>query len=179
MIVFADSPYKRFVPVRFCVVDEVADEPHKITVLGHLGPFIDARGQRLLTGRWAERTGENRPGLRFLFTDDDPGVLAPTTPDGHDEAWRAVIDELGTNPYFGKLTAARVLRVRGARGVERDRDEPVDVGETLTVDIELRTPARRSTRWNLRSTPTPAGRPSWSTRHRCRPRAWPRSSSDR
>lgn len=141
VIVFADSPYKRFVPVRFCVVDEVEDEPNKITVHGHLGPFIDAGGQPLLTDRWAERTGEDRPGLRFLFTDDDPGLRAPTTPYGHDEAWRAVIDELGPNPYFAKLTAARIIRVRDSRGVERDRDEPVDVGETLTVDLELRTPA--------------------------------------
>lgn len=141
VIVFADSPYKRFVPVRFCVVDEVEDEQHKITIHGHLGPFVDAGGQPLLTGRWAERTGEDRPGLRFLFTDDDPGLVAPTTPEGHDAAWRAVIDELGPNPYFGKLTAARIVRVRDGRGVERDRDEPVDVGETLAVEVELRTPA--------------------------------------
>lgn len=141
VIVFADSPYKRFVPVRFCVVDEVEDEPHKITVQGHLGPFVDAGGQSLLTERWAERTGEDRPGLRFLFTDDDPGLVAPTTPDGHDDAWRAVVDELGPNPYFEKLTAARIVRVHDARGVERDRNEPVDVGETLAIDVELRTPA--------------------------------------
>lgn len=141
VIVFADSPYKRFVPVRFCVIDEVEDEPHKITVRGHLGPFIDAAGRSLLSERWSERTGEDRPGLRFLFTDEDPGLRAPTTPDGHNEAWRAVVDELGSNPYFAKLTAARILRVRDAEGVERDRDEPVDVGETLTMEIELRTPA--------------------------------------
>lgn len=141
VIVFADSPYKRFAPVRFCVLEEVEDEPHKMTVHGHLGPFVEAGGIELLTERWAERTGDDRPGLKFLFTDDNPGLHSPNSPTGHDAAWRGVVDALGSNPYFAKMTAARAVGIRDHTGLARDLGEPVDVGEELTIDVELRTPA--------------------------------------
>ncbi len=139
-IVFSDTPYRKFVPIRFCVIDEVVDEPGKVVVAGRLGPFIHPDASGLLTARWAERTGNNRPGLRFLFTDENPGLYSPNTLDEHDDAWRAAVDGLGDNGYFAQLTAARVTRITDAEGVARLPSERFEVGETLAIDLELRTP---------------------------------------
>ncbi|MCC5953340.1 MAG: hypothetical protein JJU45_14695 [Acidimicrobiia bacterium] len=141
VIVFADSPYTTFVPVRFCVIDDVDDVDTKVTITGRLGPFVDAAGARCLTDRWAGRQDDERPGRRFLFEDDNPGLHQPTAPAAHEEAWRTVVDALGENPYFASTTAVQVRRVVDAGDVPLDPAEPLEVGAVVTVELELRTPA--------------------------------------
>ena len=140
VIVFSDSPYESFVPVRFCQVLDVAESDARVVLTVRLGPYVRPGAAGLLTDRWAVWDGPERPGLRFLVEDDNPGLGQPSSVEEYDEAWRVAVDGLRSLGYFERSSIARIVRVADTAGVTLDPAEPVEAGTELDVHLEVRTP---------------------------------------
>jgi hypothetical protein len=141
VIVFADSPYEHFVPVRFAVVRDVEDTDERVRITVRLGPFVCCDDPGALDARWPDRPAPDRPGLRFLVEDDNPGFFTPRGPADIDAAWRTAVDGLAANSYFAEATAARIHRVATAEHDELDLTEAVAAGDAVEIDVETRTPS--------------------------------------
>ncbi|HTN99392.1 MAG TPA: hypothetical protein VL068_01855, partial [Microthrixaceae bacterium] len=139
-IVFADSPYEHFAPIRFAIIEQVDEGQGRLTLRGRLGPFICTDDRSALDVRWSQRSDDERPGRhRFLVTDDNVGLKSPDSPQAADEAWRAAVDSLTTNPFFDTTTIIRVAGIEvGGRQV--DSAGGLSVGDRAEVDLELRSP---------------------------------------
>ena len=144
IVVFADSPYETFVPVRFAIIERVDRTDGRLDVDVRLGAFVRAGGAAPLNMRWGryDREDSQRPGRVFALTDENPGLFAPRSLGEQDEAWRHAIDGLAENGYFERSTFARVQRITDTRGAVLE-DQPARVGETVQVELELRTPTAR------------------------------------
>ena len=140
VIVFADSPYDHFSPIRFAVVTELERSDERLTIRGHLGPFVCTDDRRCLDHRWAGRDDEERPGRhRFLVADENPGLVTPNSPTAAHEAWRSAVDSLADNPFFESTTVMRVTGIEIDGRVLEPGDE-LAVGDRAEVGLELRTP---------------------------------------
>ena len=127
VIVFADSPYEHFVPVRFAVVRDVEDTDERIRITVRLGPFVCCDDPGALDARWPNRPAPDRPGLRFLVEDDNPGLFTPSGPADIDAAWRTAVDGL----HIGHDVSGRVKAACTKAGVtcvhaQRGRRSVVD-----------------------------------------------------
>lgn len=140
VIVFSDSPFTDFVPVRFGVLRHVGMREERLYLRVELGPLVRPGGRDVLTERWRARTDEGRPGKVFVFTDENPGLLSPRSLTEVDEAWRTTIDALGSNGFYERSTFARVLRVEDSGGDVIEFERVVPVGEELRAVVELRSP---------------------------------------
>lgn len=140
-IVFADSPYESFVPVRFSVIDRVDDSDDRhIVVSGTLGPFISIPDPAVLDRAWAG-LGDSRPGRRwFAFSDDDHGLVGPRDLDDPGRAWDRIVTSLRSNGFYARSTIARVTRLLRSDGVEHDPAETVTVGDVVVAELDLRPP---------------------------------------
>jgi hypothetical protein len=141
VLVFADSPYEHFVPVRYGVLEEVEADDDRVRVVVGLKTFVRAGGAELLTDAWRgfDRNDDDRPGRRFLLEAENPGLEAPASVDELDDAWRDCCGALGGNGYFARSTIARVRRVCDERGIELDH-ATTPAGATVSVEIETATP---------------------------------------
>ena len=142
VIVFADSPYARFEPIRFAVIEDVSETDGRVMLRGRLGPFVCTLDRDALSDHWGAIPEDDpeRPGRhRFLIEDENVGLFTPNSTAAYDEAWRSAIDQLDSNDFFDETTIARLVRSTvGDR--ELEAGSPVTVGEEVTLDIELRTP---------------------------------------
>lgn len=142
VLVFADSPYDYFVPVRYLVLDEVDEDEDRVRLVVGLKTFVRAGATDLLTSAWQgfDRDDDDRPGRRFLFDAPNPGLETPMSVDELDQAWRDCCASLGGNGYFARSTIARVRRVTDARGIELDHAS-ASAGSPVTIEIETATPS--------------------------------------
>jgi hypothetical protein len=140
VIVFADTPYSSFVPVRFGVLEQVTVVDTRTTVEVKLKAFVRPGGAEALNQLWQRFDAEdgNRPGRRFVVEDDNPELKQPQSHDEQEEAWRSVVDGLKTNGFFARSTFARVVRTMDDQGGEIDFRAPVRVGSTLGFEVEVR-----------------------------------------
>ena len=139
-IVFADSPYETYVPVRFAQIEQVDDTDERITVSGVLGPLICADDPGCLTTAWLPG-GNDRPGKsHFLFEDDNRGLGSPRGPDDQLRAWERITTSLRDNAFFARSTFARVTQLLDAEGVPVDPAEGVGAGAELLVELDVRPP---------------------------------------
>lgn len=140
VIVFADSPYEHFDLIRFAVIEQVDDAEGRLTLRGRLGPFICATDRSILDDRWKNWAEDERPGRRrFLVDDDDLGLQSPKSHPAADEAWRAAVDSLGSNPFFDTTTIVRVAGV-SVDGRQVDPQDGLTVGDRAELHLELRSP---------------------------------------
>ena len=142
VIVFADSPYERFDPVRFAVIEQVDDVDGRLVLRGRLGPFVCAADRSALTTRWSatDEDDPERPGRRrFLVNDDNVGLYTPNSPAAFDDAWRSAVDALSANGFFEDATIARLVRATTADH-ELESESSVSVGDVVAFEIELRSP---------------------------------------
>ncbi|MCX7621325.1 MAG: hypothetical protein N2037_10840 [Acidimicrobiales bacterium] len=142
VIVYSDSPYETFVPIRFATLEDVETDNVRTRLVVRVGPFVREGGFDVLQDHWQRFALSHpfRPGRVFLFEDENPGLLSPRSPAESDTAWRAAIDHLRDNEYFRDSSIARVLRILDHEQIPIDPSEPVAVGEPLTIEVELRTP---------------------------------------
>ncbi len=89
VIVFSDTPYRDFVPVRFAKVVRFESLPEHVEIEVSLGPWVHADDRSVLSRRWGARTDADRPGKRFLISDANPGLRSPASRDELDAGWRA------------------------------------------------------------------------------------------
>lgn len=142
VIVFADSPYDAFVPVRFGVLEEVDETPERVRLVVKLGPFVMADGLDKLATLWSrfDRDDDDRPGKRFVLEDDNPDLTPPTSDTDLDDAWRACCAALRANGYFENSTIARIRKILDDRGLDVEAGGTVAAGSALHVEIETCTP---------------------------------------
>lgn len=139
-IVFADSPYETYVPIRFAKIDHVEETDQRITVTGTLGPLICTDDPSALERAWLPR-GNDRPGKTwFLFEDDNHGMLGPRGLDDPDRSWERIAAALPANSFFARSTIARITRLLDADGLELDAGDGVEVGAVVTVELDVHTP---------------------------------------
>lgn len=142
VIVFADSPYQDFDPIRFAVIEQVLEEDRRLVLKGRLGPFVCCDDPTALSSRWSaiSEDDDDKPGRRrFLVSDDNVGLFTPSSPSAADDAWRSAVDALSANSFFEDTTIARLIRATvGDR--ELETGSAVSVGDLIRVDLELRTP---------------------------------------
>jgi hypothetical protein len=143
VIVFADTPYSHFVPVRFGTLETVTLVETRTTVEVRLKAFVRPGGTELLNELWARFDSDNqdRPGRRFVVEDENPGLLQPQSHDEQDEAWRSVVDGLEPNGFFKRSTFARVLKTVDEQGGEIDFGQPLRIGSPVGLEIEVRSNA--------------------------------------
>jgi hypothetical protein len=143
VIVFADTPYSRFVPVRFGILETVTLVETRTMVEVRLKAFVRPGGTDLLNELWArfESDDQDRPGRRFVVEDENPGLLQPQSHDEQDEAWRSVVDGLEPNGFFKRSTFARVLKTVDEQGGEIDFGQPLRIGSQVGLEIEVRSNA--------------------------------------
>ncbi|MFZ6005773.1 MAG: hypothetical protein ACOYXM_17755 [Actinomycetota bacterium] len=142
VLVFADSPYEHFVPVRFAALTSVEETDSRLNLTCRLGPFIRVGAHGALSERWTAPELDVRPGRKvFVFEDENPGLLAPRSMDEADEGWRAAVDALSTNGFFERTTIARILDVTDETGLQVDHNHPVPLGSTVRARVELRSPS--------------------------------------
>ena len=140
-IVFADSPYESYVPVRFAKIDAVERDDQRLTITGTLGPMICADDPDSLTSAWLPGELE-RPGKRFfLFEDDNHGLGTPTGFDDATRSWDRITTSLRANEFFAKSTLARVTRLLDPEEIEVDPHDGLRVGDRLVVELDVRAPA--------------------------------------
>jgi len=144
VIVFADSPYERFAPVRFAVIEHVEDSDGRIVLQGRLGPFVSTDDPGRLSARWSAISEEDpeKPGrFKFLVSDENVGLGTPDSPVANDLAWRSAIDSLSTNSFLAETTVARLVQA-SCDGRELDSGAAVAVGSVVEFEVELRSPHR-------------------------------------
>lgn len=139
-IVFADSPYEYFVPVRFAVLQRAEETDSRVTVTCRLGTFVRPGAFEPLNDRWRSPDRPVRPGDYFLFEDVNPGLLGPQSLAEADEGWRAAVDALRGNGFFERTSVARLHAVIDDGGRELDENHPVAVGAVVTAKLEVRSP---------------------------------------
>lgn len=143
VLVFADSPYERFVPVRFFTIDDVEIADGRTRLAGRLGAFVCAQDREVLSRTWSaiDPSDPNKPGRhRFVVTDAAHGIYAPQSPRAHLDAWRQAVADLASNPFFEDTTILRLASASVA-GREIDAHDRVNVGDTVRLNIEALTPA--------------------------------------
>lgn len=132
-IVFADSPYEYFVPVRFGVLQRVEETDSRVTMTCRLGAFVRPGALEPLNDRWSGPDRPVRPGDCFLFEDANPGLVGPRSLEEAEEAWREAVDALGGNGFFQRTSVARLDAVIDESGRELDDTQTVSVGSTVTA----------------------------------------------
>lgn len=162
VVVFADSPYDCFVPVRFGTLSAIEEDDVALQLAVRLGHHVVVDDPNVLTTPWTART-QGRPGKElFLLEDENPGIRAHIGPEGAVEAWRSAIDRLAKNPYFASSTVIRVAAVLDARGIEVATDQPVSVPATVRLTLELRTPVPEQDEVEV----VTEAEPAWAIAHR-------------
>lgn len=143
VIVFADSPYEHFVPVRFGVIESADREDGRLRLQVRVTAPVRAGGTEKLNALFAQfdRDDPDRPGKRFLFNADNPDLESPQSDSDHDLSWAEIIDRLRPNGYFEHTTFTRIRRLVTADGRPLERGRTVSVGEDLVVELETRTPS--------------------------------------
>lgn len=139
-IVFADSPYEYFVPVRFGVLQRVDESDGRITVAVRLGAFIRPGALDPLNERWTSADCPVDPGKLFLFEDGNPGLVGPQSLADADEAWREAVDALRGNGFFERTSVARLRSVVNDAGRPLDEAREVAVGTLVRARLEVRSP---------------------------------------
>ena len=140
VIVFSDSPYEHFTPIRFAVIEQVDETDGRLTLRGRLGPFVRTVDRSALDQRWSTRGDDERPGRhRFLVEDDNVGLFTPSSPSEAEDAWRSAVDALAANPFFDSTTVVRVTGIE-LDGRVFEPGAPLSVGDRADVGVELRTP---------------------------------------
>ena len=140
-IVFADSPYTTYVPIRFGVIESVVVEDSHTTLGVKLTALVRAGGHEKLQELWSrfDSKDENRPGRRFVLEDVNPGLIGPQGIDELENAWRTSVDALAGG-YFARSSFATVRRRFDHRGLEIERNQAVQVRTPVEIELELRTP---------------------------------------
>lgn len=140
-IVFADSPYDYFVPVRFAVLDAVDETDARVAVSCRLGPFVRSGALEPLNERWTDPALPVRPGKQhFLFEDANPGLIGPQSLAQADEAWQAAVDALRGNGFFERTSVARLRAMVDETGLDLDASHSVPVGSIVQARLEVRSP---------------------------------------
>ncbi|MDB2392597.1 hypothetical protein N9V91_06245 [Acidimicrobiaceae bacterium] len=145
-IVFADSPYQSYVPVRWGVVDSVEEIDGRIDLRVRLGTFIAHASQ--LVQRWNTdaradigKPASERARPHFLFSEANPGIGTHKNHEAIVEARAAAIAALGTNPYFEASTLVQVLRVETVAGLPVEPGADLSVGDQINITFRVDTPA--------------------------------------
>ena len=119
-IVFADSPYQSYVPVRWGVVDSVEEIDGRIDLRVRLGTFIAHASQ--LVERWNAdaladigKPAAERDPATLLVLRSESGPRYTQERDAIAEARATAIAALGTNPYFEASTLVQVSKRRDSR----------------------------------------------------------------
>ena len=145
VIVFADTPYDYFVPVRFGVLESVEHEESRLKLEVRVTAPVRAGGTEKLTSLFAkfDRDDPERPGRRFLFRSENPGLESPQSDGDRDSAWTEIIERLSVNGYFERTTFARVRRIVDDRNRPIETGGTVNVGQELVAEIETKTPSAK------------------------------------
>lgn len=128
------------VPIRFAKIESIDDTDDRVVLGVKLGPFICTEDPSCHSKLWGRRDDVDRPGRRFLFEDENPGLFGPTSDVELDNAWRRIVDAVGSG-YLEKSTFARITGIFDSDGIELDPADPVRVGQVVELELELRTPA--------------------------------------
>lgn len=141
VIVFADSPYSTYVPIRFGVIESVLVADAHTTLGVKLTALVRAGGQEKLQELWSQfdSKDENRPGRRFVLKGVNPGLIGPQGIDELENAWRTSVDALAGG-YFARSSFATVRRRFDHRGLEIEPTQAVPVRTPVEVELEIRTP---------------------------------------
>src|SRR5690606_8860778 len=110
-IVFGDSPYEYFVPIRFAALLRAEETDSRVTVVCKLGPFVRRGALGPLNERWNRPDRPLRPGDVFLFEDRNPGLVSPRGLAETEDAWRAAVDALRHNDFYERTSVARLHSV--------------------------------------------------------------------
>ncbi|NLA35909.1 MAG: hypothetical protein GX868_09510 [Actinobacteria bacterium] len=143
VLVFADSPYERFVPVRFFTIDDVETADGRTRLSGRLGAFVCTEDRDVLSRTWSaiDPSDPNKPGRhRFVLHDAVHGIYAPHSPGEYLDAWRRAVNDLAPNPFFEDTTILR-LAAASVGGRELDAHDRVNVGDLVHLVIEAISPA--------------------------------------
>mgnify|MGYP001160342097 FL=1 len=139
-IVFGDSPYEYFVPIRFAALLRAEETDSRVTVVCKLGPFVRRGALEPLNERWNRPDRPLRPGDVFLFEDRNPGLVSPRGLAETEDAWRAAVDALRHNDFYERTSVARLHSVIGEGGRPVDDGQPVPVGSVVKATLEVRSP---------------------------------------
>ncbi|MCB0991633.1 MAG: hypothetical protein KDB16_11680, partial [Acidimicrobiales bacterium] len=148
-IVFADSPYRDFEPIRWAVVERVDESTEKITLGIRVGSFT--LGTERLTEQWRadadadydagrKETDKTRP--YFLFSEPNPGLRNPNGWDEASAAWRDVRSRLDRNGFFDGSRFARLSRVETVEGLPIEPGGTVQVGTRLFAHLDIAAAAK-------------------------------------
>ncbi|MFM8895575.1 MAG: hypothetical protein ACKOE2_09420, partial [Actinomycetales bacterium] len=141
VVLFSDTPYDYFVPVRFGSVEAVDREEGRLRLQVRVTAPVRAGGtdkiNRLLSSY--DRDDLDRPGKRFLFEADNPDLESPQSDSERDAAWVEIIDRLSRNGYFEHTTFTRIRRLMTSDGRPLEPGRPVTVGQELIAEVETRT----------------------------------------
>lgn len=140
VIVFSDSPYQEFVPVRFAKVTRFESLPDLVEIEVSLGPWVHADDRAVLTRAWSGRSDPQRPGSQFLFSDENPGLRSPSSPDELEAAWRAAVNGLSGNQFYARSVIARLRQLVLDDGTPIDDETPVHAGDTIRAVVDLVSP---------------------------------------
>lgn len=145
MIVFADTPYKEFVPVRFAKVTRFESIPDHVEIEVALGSWVHTDDPEALSRRWRDRADADRPGKPlFLFTGENPGLGTPSSPDELDSSLSAVVGNLGGNNFLACSVIARFRHFVTAEGTPIDAETPVHAGDTVHAVLDMLSPTVES-----------------------------------
>ena len=143
VIVFADSPYEYFVPVRYGVIESVDRDDKRANLVVRLTALVRAGGIPKINTHFSgfSPSDPNRPGKRFLFEAENPGLESPQSISDTEIAWREIVDGLRANGYFEKSTFTRIAGLLNESGFPLDNDDSHRVGNIVTAEVEFRTPS--------------------------------------
>src|SRR5690606_7686771 len=139
-IVFGDSPYEYFVPIRFAALLRAEETDSRVTVVCKLGPFVRRGALEPLNERWNRPDRPLRPGDVFLFEDRNPRLGSPRGLAETEDAWRAAVAALRHNDLHARTSVARLHSVIGEGGRPVDDGQPVPVGSVVKATLEVRSP---------------------------------------
>lgn len=146
VIVFADSPYTEFVPVRFATIESVVEHEGRWNLSVKVRSFIGGDSSERLTKLWNEIPAEtvNRPGSKFVLVSDDLHFVHTASLKDEINAWRTVVEKLSTNGYFKNSVIARLLSIETRDGKPIDGNIRIRVGDEAVARLLTLVPDRSS-----------------------------------
>ncbi len=143
-IVFADSPYRDFAPIRWAVIETVDDTDAKVHLSVRVGAFV--LGAEHLTTTWAAdadadfaagRKDVNKTRPYFLFSEPNPRLRNPSGWDEEQQAWADAAARLSSSGFFTGARFARVVETNTTNGLPITDPNTVQSGQGLVATLQL------------------------------------------